>query len=50
MLSEPSWALTSSGMANGPHPAPETDNGNEEAGAAAKEAVEAAALPVCAGG
>jgi hypothetical protein len=43
-MSEPSWALTSSGMADGSHPAPETDNGNEEAEAAAEEAAEAAAL------
>jgi hypothetical protein len=43
-MSEPSWALTSSGMADGSHPAPETDNGNKEAEAAAKEAAEAAVL------
>jgi hypothetical protein len=44
IMSEPSWALTSSGMANGSHPPPETYNGNKEAEAAAEEAAEAAAL------
>jgi hypothetical protein len=44
IMSEPSWALTSSGMADGSHPAPGTDNSNKEAEAVAKEAAEAAAL------
>jgi hypothetical protein len=43
IISEPSWALTSSGMADGSHPAPGTDNGNEEAETAAEEAAEEAA-------
>jgi hypothetical protein len=39
IMSEPSWALTSSGMADGSHPAPETDNSNKEAEAAALRGV-----------